>query len=129
MDNGDVAKGWFKKADNDLRNASYVIRMDRPPMDTVCYHAQQTVEKYLKGFLAHHGQEIPRIHDIAQLIILCSLIDDSFKEILDQADELTEYAVMVRYPGPPDEIPFEDGEQALETARKVRDFVRKKLTE
>ena len=127
MDNGDVAKGWFKKGENDFRSAEYLLTMDDPPTDTISYHAQQTVEKFLKGFLAHHGQEVPRIHDIGQLILLCSSIDEAFNSILDDADELTEYAVEIRYPGPPGEIPIEDAEQALETARMVRDFVRVRL--
>ncbi|MBI4778379.1 HEPN domain-containing protein [Candidatus Desantisbacteria bacterium] len=38
---------WFKKADNDLKNAKIVIEAEDAPVDTVCFHCQQSVEKYL----------------------------------------------------------------------------------
>ena len=47
-------KEWFRKGDNDLKNAEIVIQSDDPPTDTICFHAQQCAEKYLKGFLTLH---------------------------------------------------------------------------
>jgi HEPN domain-containing protein len=47
-----LVKAWFKKAENDLINAEHTMTMAEPPTDTVCFHAQQCAEKYLKGFLA-----------------------------------------------------------------------------
>lgn len=37
------------------------------PYDTACFHAQQAVEKYLKGVLAWRGLEIPRTHVLEEL--------------------------------------------------------------
>jgi len=46
-----VARDWVKKA-NDLKNAVHTLEMgDDCPTDTVCFHAQQCVEKYVKVFL------------------------------------------------------------------------------
>ena len=43
---------WLEKADDDLRNAEHTLTIfDDCPFDTVCFHAQQCVEKYLKGWL------------------------------------------------------------------------------
>ncbi len=40
-----VVKAWFKKAENDLINAENTIKMESPPTDTICFHAQQCAEK------------------------------------------------------------------------------------
>ena len=46
-----IARDWVQKAENDLKNAAHTLRMGKDcPTDTVCFHAQQCVEKYLKVF-------------------------------------------------------------------------------
>lgn len=47
-----VASEWVSKAENDLRAAVETLRVERNcPTDTICFHAQQCVEKYLKALL------------------------------------------------------------------------------
>jgi HEPN domain-containing protein len=47
-----VAREWTAKADNDLKTAAHTLKLgDKCPTDTVCFHAQQCVEKYLKASL------------------------------------------------------------------------------
>lgn len=94
-----LVKDWFRKADNDLRNAKIVIEAEKPPTDTVCFHCQQTAEKYLKGFLVHHNTEFEKEHDLDYLLDLCCQIDSSFDSLRDIAENLTPYAVESRYPG------------------------------
>jgi len=49
-DRGRVVAEWVRKAENDIRNAEYTLTMGEDcPYDTVCFHAQQCVEKYLKA--------------------------------------------------------------------------------
>ena len=50
---------WCHKADNDLKAANHEIDHEDGAFDTVCFHAQQTVEKYLKAYLVFHGKEGP----------------------------------------------------------------------
>jgi HEPN domain-containing protein len=38
--------------------------------DTVCFHAQQCVEKYLKAFLVLEGIDFPKTHDIGKISAL-----------------------------------------------------------
>jgi HEPN domain-containing protein len=67
------------------------------PYDTACFHAQQPTEKALKGFLAFHGQVIPRTHDLEELQRVCLRIEPGLDfDDLDLA-ELTDYAVELRY--------------------------------
>lgn len=47
-----VVREWVVKAENDLKNAAHTLKMgEAGPMDTVCFHAQQCAEKYLKASL------------------------------------------------------------------------------
>ncbi len=71
MDNKDIAKEWFKVAEADLSSAEFLQSMRPVPIEIICYHCQQSVEKYLKGFLALKGEEIKRIHDLVRLNKMC----------------------------------------------------------
>jgi len=62
---------WVTKAENDLRNAEYVLTLGKEcPTDTVCFHAHQCAEKYLKAILVLHGISFPRTHDLVALLNL-----------------------------------------------------------
>ncbi len=50
-DRSALARGSFRKADIDLADARRTTASEGP-YDTTCFHAQQAVEKYLKGVLA-----------------------------------------------------------------------------
>ena len=124
MDNKDVAQNWFNKGNNDLVAAEYLLTMKIPPIDVICFHSQQASEKYLKGFLALHGREIPRIHDLEELVSICNEINSGFSELYDIALDLSGYAVEVRYPLENDyEITLEDAKLAINNANEVKDFV------
>jgi HEPN domain-containing protein len=92
----DLAQGWLSKGDSDLANAKRTVDSDGP-YDTGCFHAQQAVEKYLKAILAIHGLDIPRTHDLEELQILCVefIQSDAFGRLA--LEELSDYAVSVRY--------------------------------
>ena len=124
MDNKDVAQNWFNKGNNDLVAAEYLLTMKIPSIDVICFHSQQASEKYLKGFLALHGREIPRIHDLEELVSICNEINSGFSELYDIALDLSGYAVEVRYPLENDyEITLEDAKLAINNANEVKDFV------
>ena len=57
------------------------------------FHCQQAAEKYLKAFLVKKQIEFTKTHNIMSLLNLCASDDNSFKEELSEADNLTDYAV------------------------------------
>jgi len=66
-----LVRGWVIKAEHDLRNAEHTLTLDEEcPFDTVAFHAQQCVEKYLKSLLTYREIPYPRIHDISELVAL-----------------------------------------------------------
>ena len=60
---------WVDKAEHDLKNAEHTLTLgDDCPVDTVCFHAQQCVEKYLKALLVFYGIVPPRTHNLRVLM-------------------------------------------------------------
>jgi len=124
----EVVRSWFKKAENDLINAENTIKMENPPCDTICFHAQQCAEKYIKGFLTFNEIYFPKIHSIEDLVELCKQIVPEIESELDNVEILSSYSVEVRYP---DEIyydiPKEDAQEAIDLAKKVKTVILKYL--
>ena len=121
-----VAREWMAKADNDLRSAAHLLKMKDCPTDTVCFHAQQCVEKYLKALLVAQGIQFRKTHDLRELL---ALLPSRLRPSLDNSeqDRLTEYATVTRYPGNYEPISLTEARQAVKTARRVRREVRKIL--
>lgn len=122
MDNSDIAKEWFKIADSDLSSAEFLQRMQPIPIEIICYHCQQSAEKYLKGYLGLKGEEIKKTHDLVLLCKECQKYDVDFKAIEEDCLMLTDYGVNVRYPFPMD-INDSDMSIAVKSAIKIKQFV------
>lgn len=123
----DLVNKWLKKAEDDLRTAERELSFEEPITQTVCFHCQQAAEKYLKAFLVRHQIYFTRTHKITELLRLCATIDSSFADHLQDADNLTDYAVEIRYPDVWLEPTVEEAKQAFETAKEVKQFVLEKL--
>jgi len=120
-----VAGGWVRKAENDFSNATNEIKRGRSaPADTVCFHAQQTVEKYLKAVLVLKGIDFEKTHNISMLL---ALLPRHARPVLSKVEQetLSDYAVMARYPGDYEPITLPDARKAVAAARRVRGFIRK----
>ncbi len=95
------------------------------PTDTVCFHAQQCVEKYLKALLVLEEIDFPRTHDLEKLVSLLPARARAGLSNEEQA-KLTEYAAAARYPGW-GEIPLAEARRAVAIARRVRREIRRLL--
>jgi HEPN domain-containing protein len=121
-----VAQEWLAKADNDLRSAGYLLKMEDCPTDAVCFHAQQCVEKCLKALLVTQGMEVKKTHDLTKIMVL---LPSRLRPSLDdqEQDRLTEYATVTRYPGDYEPISLTEARKAVAVARRIRREVRKFL--
>ena len=123
-ENLQVVHQWIGKADNDLKNAEHTLILeDDCPFDTVCFHAQQCAEKYLKALLVSQSLDFPKTHDLRVLI---QLVLSKFSVVLDMAEllKLNRYSIESRYPGDWDPIARSDAEEAVAIAQRVRETVR-----
>jgi HEPN domain-containing protein len=117
----DHARGWFRKGESDLATVRSILAA-YGPYDTACFHAQQAIEKYLKGVLAFAEQPIPRTHNLEELAQFCSgALPGSIPPDVDLA-EITPYAVDLRYDFEfwPDR---ETAEKALAIAERLREVI------
>lgn len=122
-----VVRQWVQKAENDLKNATHTLKLGADgPTDTVCFHAQQCVEKYLKALLVLHSIEFARVHHIGDLInrLPAQLRPDLTPE---EQEQLTDYAVSTRYPGDYERIPLVEARHAVQVARRARKHIRRHL--
>lgn len=122
MDNLLQAQEWQRIASMDMSSAEYLLNMHPVPVEIICYHCQQSAEKYLKGYLVLCGMTPPKIHDLDELCKLCSEYSDSFEDIADQCSDLTVYGVQPRYPME-SMLEEQDMRQALTSAKAIQDFV------
>lgn len=66
-----VVREWIIKADHDLTAAAQILKLGKAaPVEIVCFHAQQCVEKYLKAMLVYRSIPFPKSHDIRVLMAL-----------------------------------------------------------
>jgi HEPN domain-containing protein len=117
---------WANGSPNDLKTAVHTLKLGADcPTDTVCFHAQQCVEKYLKAVLILEGIDFPKTHDIEAIV---NLLPARTRPPLgaDEQDALTDYAIGPRYPGWP-ELSLVEARQAVALARRVRRDVRRLL--
>ncbi len=79
---------WVTKAEGDFLTAGREVRARKSPnYDAVCFHAQQCAEKYLKAVLQENERNIPKIHNLIELMLLCEEMDNSFEML--RADLVT----------------------------------------
>lgn len=117
---------WIYKAEEDFESAIHLVKKRTKIVpDSVCFHSQQCIEKYLKAFLLKNNIEPPEIHDLQRLKVLCANIDRDFNLMSGQLDILNAYAVNFRYPG--EEATMEESKEAVLKMKEVREFIRKKV--
>jgi HEPN domain-containing protein len=122
-----VVRQWVDKAEDDLIAAEQLLKLGADdPLDAICFHAQQCVEKYIKAVLTSHAIDVPRIHDIADLVGRMPQPQALGLEIAEQR-RLTDYATVTRYPGDYDPITLEEAERAVAMAHGVCQRLRELL--
>ena len=126
MVNKDIAEEWFKIAEADLASANYLQNMKPVPVEIICYHCQQSAEKFLKGYLAFLGMEIIKTHDLVHLNKCVLEHDEEFRAFENDCQMISDYAVTARYPFPVD-IDKSDMSLALQGASRIKQFVLSKV--
>lgn len=121
----DYVDKWLFRADEDIAVIDRLVQAGAEAYtSTICFHAQQAVEKYLKALLASKKVDFPRTHDVDYLLAECKRVS---RGQLDSVDlkSLTEFGVAARYP---DDFYIPDVSEATyyaQVARKVKDAVAK----
>ena len=129
MGKAEILQQWLDKGKDDLRVAEYLSTMHHPtPDEIICFHCQQSAEKYLKAFIFLNDIEPDKTHDLRELLRICEEYDSSFSSLLPKLRALTRYGVMPRYPNDL-AITNDDMKTAIQYAKDVQAFVLQVLQE
>jgi HEPN domain-containing protein len=123
-----LVNSWLNKANKDLLSARHELSFKDAVTETVCFHCQQAVEKYLKAYLVYLGLPFTKTHEIGELITKCESKDKEISKLKEEADKLTDYAIEIRYPDEWYEPTLEEAKEAFEIATEIRDFFKIKLS-
>lgn len=113
---------WVKKAEADLEGAANLAGSVLPFNDLICFHCQQSAEKYLKALLIEAGVAFPKTHRLEDLLMLLLPHHPALKNLRRNIVPLTRYAVDYRYPD--ESATKREAAAALRQARKVRERIR-----
>ncbi len=95
--------------------------------EDACFHAQQCAEKALKALLLYREIAFPKTHTIEVLLDLLKTQGVSIPNGVDEAFELSEYAVQTRYPGEWEPVTKAEARRAIEQAGLVLAWVEAQL--
>ncbi len=114
---------WLRKANLDLLSARILLSNETPVSDTACFHCQQAVEKALKAFLVFHSVRFDRVHNLSYLMEICEKQNAGFASFRETADELTPFAVEIRYPGTIMGLPLQEAKKILAITEDVLVYI------
>ena len=106
-------RAWIKKAESDLKTAEHTLTLKEScPFDTVCFHAQQCAEKYLKALLVSRSLDFPKTHDL-RLLMQKIPADINLKLHIEEVVSLNRYTIEARYPGDWEPFNRKEAEKAV----------------
>ena len=92
-----IQSEWFQFGEEDRTNAKVLFNA-RGSVPGVGILLQQSVEKYLKGYLTGRGWELIRTHDLELLLDHTIRYDQRFSNFLAFGRKVTTFYVTDRYP-------------------------------
>ena len=113
-----ATQAWFIKANDDLREAEFVLTATPPFIGSSLFHSEQAVEKAVKGFLTWHDKPF-LTDDLEQLRTLAVEVEPALDGPLTDIHTLTEYAFRFRYPNDLAEPTFDQATETLRFAARV----------
>ena len=124
-----LAQEWFEIGENEFKFAKSSFEELDAFYPQICFQFQQSVEKYLKGFLIYNKKTFPKIHDLTQLIKLCAKIDEDFLRFLDKTDILSQHYLTSRYPVEYPPAKKSQAKESFQIAEEIINFIKVKIYE
>ncbi len=124
----EIVTEWLERAKDDLEFARINLEEKRPYFAQICFHFQQSAEKFLKAFIVAHGLEFRKTHDLLSLLTTCKAKDKSFEQLRDKCEFLNTFYVETRYPVHwPTKFSREEAEKCLKAAETIQAHVEERL--
>lgn len=122
------AKEWFNIGDNEFGYACLGLKDKQNKfLSEICFMFNQSVEKYLKGYLVAQDIKIEKTHDLDYLCQQCSVLNKRFKKFRDKCKRLNKYYIPTRYPAHWPIYTKKQAEEAYRIAKDIINFIKKEL--
>ena len=123
-----MVRKWGIKADHDFLTAQAVRRNESEEIltDTICFHCQQTIEKYLKALLVWKEIDFKKTHDLVYLQTLCVPFAPALRDF--NVRSLSRFGTDIRYPDDFIMPSIEETDYALGVADQIRGLIRNQLS-
>jgi HEPN domain-containing protein len=121
----DDPREWLNRARSNLSRAK--SKIPEVYLEDLCFDAQQAAEKAIKAMLMKKGIAFPYVHDLARLLTLLEEAGEPIPESVKQAEDLTRYAVVTRYPGLTEPVTEAHYQEAVASAEAVVQWAEEKI--
>jgi HEPN domain-containing protein len=91
------ARALLRAAGQDWKTVELLLQHPDAPLSSVCFHAQQYIEKALKAVLVSNAVIFRRTHDLEELADLLKQKEIEPPLPKDQLKRLNPFAVTIRY--------------------------------
>ena len=115
-------KEWIEKADHDLGSAKLIYLHLPDYFDTIAFHCQQAVEKYIKAVLVFYNIDFQKSHDLVYLLELLSDKIEIDELKFRNAFMLNNFGVQIRYPNKIVKLTKEELETAIKISEEFQNF-------
>lgn len=120
---------WLEFAQYDLKTAKWNLEGDL--FTSTCYCSQQAAEKALKALILAKDHVVPKVHSLDRLISEVRKLRVETFDIEKAALNLDAFYISTRYPGeyggPTNLYNRDDAENALRSAERIIEFVKKEI--
>src|SRR5437868_1364943 len=113
----DDPREWISRAKSNLALARNII--PGVDLEDLCFEAQQAAEKGAKAVFIKRGERFPFSHDLDKLLRLLEQNGLRIPRYVNEAQELTQYAHVTRYPGLTDAVTLRDYRRGVRIATAV----------
>jgi HEPN domain-containing protein len=119
----ELVQKWLTIARRDLDSARILGTVSPPIYENALFHCQKAAEKAIKGFLISHDQRFSKTHELLPLVKLAEPFEPRFTPWRTTVDDLSDYAVELRYPETVFSVTRQDFDTALQTATDFYSFI------
>ncbi|NCC97237.1 MAG: HEPN domain-containing protein [Synergistales bacterium] len=121
---------WLRLAEMDLEVANYLFSYHKIPVEIICYHSQQSAEKYIKALLVLHGEEPPKTHNLVDLARICrekEILGDMWDDMVREIVGLNRFGTVPRYPSKI-ELSESDAHRAVSDASALKNVIMEEIS-
>lgn len=123
-----LVQEWLEKADDDLAFAQVNLEEGRTYYAQICFHFQQSAEKYLKAIIVARDLEFRKIHDLIVLLNQCATVAPALEELREDCQYLSAFYIEARYPVHwPTNFTQGEAVKAFQAASRIKSLIKSTL--